>query len=361
MEKKVLLKWSDAKSKVKTKTKTQAMSKIKPRNKPKSTKNSNTDNKQKLHTRNVHASGYPIDELVKHHPPLLPFVVEKPDGNQTINFSDPVAVKTLNAALLDYYYQVKFWDIPKGYLCPPIPGRADYVHYIADLMAGDTADQIVNNSQIKGLDIGTGANCVYPILANRIYGWNMLATDIDPISVKSANAIVSSNSVLKEGINVRHQTNKLDIFKGVVKSGEVFEFCMCNPPFHASAQEAIAGSQRKVKNLTKHSQKRQSALAINLSQAKSKNQPKKQSLNFGGQANELWCDGGEIGFVKRMIEQSHSYAKQIKWFTCLVSKKEHLPAITQALDSLGSLEWKVVDMAQGQKISRFIAWRFNTN
>jgi 23S rRNA (adenine1618-N6)-methyltransferase len=356
VEKKAVLKCSDAKSKVKTKTKTQAMSKIKPKLTAKPQKNINADKKQKLHVRNVHGKGYPIDELVKKHPPLLPFVVEKPDGNQTINFSDPVAVKTLNAALLAYYYQVKFWDIPKGYLCPPIPGRADYVHYIADLLAGDTKDSIVNNYQIKGLDIGTGANCVYPILANRIYGWNMLATDIDPISVKSANTIVSSNPVLKEGINVRHQTNKLDIFKGVVNADEKFDFCMCNPPFHASAQEAQAGSQRKVKNLSKHSQKRQSAIANPSSQGMSKKQ--NQVLNFAGQANELWCDGGELAFVKRMIEQSQGFAKQIEWFTCLVSKKEHIPAIKQALDLLGCVEWKVVDMAQGQKISRFIAWRF---
>jgi 23S rRNA (adenine1618-N6)-methyltransferase len=52
---------------------------------------------------------------------------------ETIDFSDPEAVKSLNQALLISYY-----DIQMGYshyLCPPIPGRADYIHYIADLLA----------------------------------------------------------------------------------------------------------------------------------------------------------------------------------------------------------------------------------
>ncbi|MCF2946701.1 23S rRNA (adenine(1618)-N(6))-methyltransferase RlmF [Paraglaciecola aquimarina] len=303
----------------------------------------------RLHPRSLHSDGYPLDELVSHCPDLQTFVIIKPDGGKTINFSEPDAVKALNAALLDYYYQIKFWDIPTGYLCPPIPGRADYVHHIADLLAENQLKEVAKNSQVIGLDIGTGANLVYPILANRIYGWNMYGTDIDPVSIKSAENIILSNPVLKDNIQVVQQSKPTDIFTGVVASDQVFDFCMCNPPFHASAKEAQAGSMRKVNNLAKHAKKRQSHMAGS----------KIKSLNFSGQANELWCEGGELAFIQRMITQSPKFAKQIKWFTCLVSKKEHLPQLTKVLEQSADIDWKVVDMAQGQKISRFLAWRFN--
>lgn len=301
-----------------------------------------------LHKRNVHINGYPMAQLVLSYPALQGYILHKADNSETINFADANAVKALNAALLAHYYQVPFWDIPPGFLCPPIPGRADYVHYIADLLAGDQQERIPTGKHIKGLDIGTGANLVYPIIASRSYNWSMVGTDIDAKSIKSAKAIVNANPCLKNSIKLRHQQNSADIFTGVVKPDEKFDFCMCNPPFHRSAAEAQAGSQRKIKNLANHAKKRQSNIA-------NKNN---KGLNFAGQANELWCAGGELAFVQNMISESIQCAQQIKWFTSLVSNKQHIPALTQSLKHIKVAEMKIVDMAQGQKVSRFIAWRF---
>ncbi|MGJ8681587.1 23S rRNA (adenine(1618)-N(6))-methyltransferase RlmF [Paraglaciecola sp.] len=306
---------------------------------------------RRLHPRSLHLAGYPLEDMAKQIPALTAHLIVKPDGSHTVNFSDPLAVKALNAALLEYYYQIRFWDIPAGYLCPPIPGRADYVHYIADLLADDSPNENSKKQQIKGLDIGTGANLIYPILANRIYAWNMLATDIDPISIKSANTIVTSNPELRNAIKIKQQNNPKSIFNGVIEDDDVFDFCMCNPPFHASAKEAKAGSERKVNNLSKHAKKRQSKFVGN----------QKSGLNFAGQGNELWCVGGELAFIRCMIEESHRFARQIKWFTCLISKKENVTAISKTLEKINGIEFKVVNMAQGQKVSRFIAWRFNSN
>ena len=58
-------------------------------------------------------------------------------GDESVDFANPAAVKALNRALLRQDYGLDYWDIPAGYLCPPIPGRADYVHYLADLLAAD--------------------------------------------------------------------------------------------------------------------------------------------------------------------------------------------------------------------------------
>jgi 23S rRNA (adenine1618-N6)-methyltransferase len=286
---------------------------------------------------------------VQSYPTLQPHILIKPDGCKTINFANPNAVKALNAALLAHYYQVEFWDIPAGYLCPPVPGRADYVHYLADLLAKDNQGVVPTGNTIKGLDIGAGANIIYPIIASRSYGWQMVGTDIDPVSIKSANTIIGSNSVLTGNIKIRQQHAQQHIFTGVVKANEHFDFCMCNPPFHQSAEQAKAGSQRKVKNLAKNKSKRGSRLP-----------PSKQNeaLNFAGQSNELWCEGGELQFIQRMIVESREYATQIQWFSSLVSKKDNLVHIYKSLRELGVADVKTIEMAQGQKISRFVAWRF---
>jgi len=301
------------------------------------------------HARNLHKDSYPLTQLVQCYPALLPHVLIKPDGGKTIDFANPNGVKALNAALLSHYYQVQVWDVPAGYLCPPVPGRADYIHYLADLLAKDNQGLVPKGNTIKGLDIGTGANVIYPIIATRSYGWQMVGTDIDAVSIKSGNTIIASNSVLISQINVRQQREPQHIFTGVVKPDEHFAFCMCNPPFHQSAEQAKAVSQRKIRNLTKNKSKRGSPV---------NNQKQNATLNFAGQSNELWCEGGELQFIQRMIAQSPEYASQIRWFSSLVSKKDNLIQIYKSLRELGITEVKTVEMAQGQKVSRFVAWRF---
>lgn len=301
------------------------------------------------HPRNLHQDSYPLAQLVQYYPTLQSHIFTKPDGENSINFANANAVKALNAALLAYYYQVEFWDVPAGYLCPPVPGRADYVHYLADLLAKDNHGVVPKGNTIRGLDIGTGANVIYPIIATRAYGWQMVGTDIDPISIKSANTIIDSNSVLSGTIDIRKQHGRQQIFSDVVKPDEHFNFCMCNPPFHQSAEQAKAVSQRKLQNLSKNKVKRGSHTDT---------QKHKYALNFAGQSNELWCEGGELQFIQRMITESREYATQIDWFTSLVSKKDNLIHIYKSLRQQGVSDVRTIDMAQGKKVSRFVAWHF---
>jgi 23S rRNA (adenine1618-N6)-methyltransferase len=301
------------------------------------------------HPRNLHRDSYPLAQLVQSYPTLQSHILVKPDGGSSINFANASAVKALNAALLAHYYQVEFWDVPSGYLCPPVPGRADYVHYLADLLAKDNHHVVPKGKTIKGLDIGTGANVIYPIIATRTYGWQMVGSDIDPISIKAAVAIIDSNSVLTGNINIRKQHSQQNIFTDVVKADEHFAFCMCNPPFHHSAEQAKAASQQKVQNLTKNKLKRGSH---------ENTQKRGKTLNFAGQSNELWCEGGELQFIQRMIAESREYASQINWFSSLVSKKDNLQHIYKSLRHQGISDVKTIEMAQGKKVSRFVAWRF---
>lgn len=295
--------------------------------------------KQILHPRNLHRSRYDFPQLIKSCPELEPFVFVNPYGDQSVDFSNPQAVKTLNKALLAHFYGIANWDIPENYLCPPIPGRADYIHYLADLLATANGDVIPKGTDVKVLDIGMGANSIYPVIGHQEYGWQFVGSDIDKRAVSAATNIAAVNPSLAHHLAFRLQPNPSLIFKGIVKPGELFDLTLCNPPFHASAEEARMGSQRKVKNLGKQ-------------------KGREPVLNFGGQQAELWCEGGEVEFIRKMVQESTQIARQCCWFTTLVSKSAHLSMVYYALEKAGALEVRTIDMAQGQKQSRFVAWTF---
>lgn len=297
--------------------------------------------KEPLHPRNPHRGRYDFARLCKEKPALRCFVRKNPRGEDSIDFSDSAAVLCLNGALLSSYYGVGFWELPAGYLCPPIPGRADYIHHLADLLKDSAAAQGPAAKPVRVLDIGTGANCIYPILGSQSYGWQFVGSDIDLVSVAAAEAIVRGNDHLKKNIQIRHQEDKAAIFKGVIKEGEHFDLSMCNPPFHASAKEALRSNQRKRQNLSGQRVKKMAA-----------------QLNFSGTPHELWCRGGEIAFLKRMARESADFSAQVGCFSSLVSKSENIGLFKKTLSKSGASRIEVVEMRQGQKISRLVAWSF---
>lgn len=289
-----------------------------------------------LHPRNPHQGRYDLARLSRGYPPLQQHLVLSPGGEQTINFSVPEAVQALNAALLQHYYQIGYWQLPPGYLCPPIPGRADYIHYAADLLAGPAG--VPTGKQITLLDIGCGANLIYPMIASRSYGWRCVGTDIDELALKAAQLIIDSNPKLHGQISLRRQPDSNSILRGIIHPSDAFALTVCNPPFYGSAAEAAAANQRKRTNL------------------KLTDNP--QQRNFAGQQHELWCPGGELAFIKQLINESVAFAAQVGWFSSLVSQQSHLKALTMAARKAGAAEIKQINMQQGQKSSQLLAWRF---
>ena len=289
-----------------------------------------------LHPRNRHKGQYDFEALKAVCPELKAFVKPNHASIPSIDFANPVAVKLLNRALLKKFYGVEAWDIPDDYLCPPIPGRADYIHYAADLLALSNGGIIPKGPEVRVLDIGVGANCVYPIIGAAEYDWSFVGAEMDPGAYESAKRIVKLNPKLSERIEIRYQKDSNHIFKGMIKPEEQFALSICNPPFHSSAEEANEVSARKWRNLGK------AAVA-----------------NFGGKNNELWCPGGEIAFVTRMVEESAKMPEACLWFSSFVSKEASLGEIYGALRKAKTTEWKTIEMAQGQKKSRFVAWTFS--
>lgn len=288
-----------------------------------------------LHPRNRHRDRYDFAQLTEATPELAGFLRPGPHGETTIDFACPQAVKTLNRALLACFYQIQGWDIPDGFLCPPVPGRADYIHHLADLLALDNGEQAT--SQVSVLDIGVGANCIYPLIGQHEYGWRFTGSETDGQALRNAAHIIEANPALQRAVRLRRQKSSEQIFTGIIHKNERYDATICNPPFHDSEQSAREGSERKRRNLGYAPQ---------------------SGLNFGGRQQELWCEGGEVAFISRMISESRQFATQVRWFTSLVSKGEHLPVLYRALQEAGVARVVKKEMSQGQKQSRFIAWSF---
>jgi 23S rRNA (adenine1618-N6)-methyltransferase len=303
-----------------------------------------------LHPRNRHQGRYDMPRLLKASPPLAKFITKTPYGDLSIDFANPLAVKALNTALLSDWYGLQQWDFPEGFLCPPIPGRADYVHHLADLLAssdGGKESTIPRGWQVRVLDIGVGANGVYPLIGHGEYGWSYVGSDIHPAAINSLEKILAANPNIARHIELRRQTSPARIFTGIIDAEEEYDLTMCNPPFHASAAEAHAGSQRKWRNLGKTGHA-----------GKSGKSGKSATLNFGGQASELWCQGGEVGFITRMIDDSTKFKTSCAWFTTLVAQEVHVAKLERKATSAGAATVRVIPMSQGQKRSRILAWTF---
>ena len=279
-----------------------------------------------LHPKNKFNKGYDFDALIVENPLLKEFVLENKFGSISIDFSNPNAVKELNKALLFSYDKLNLWNFSDENLCPPIPGRLDYIHHLSDLLSEE--------KDIKILDIGTGATCIYPLLGVAEFNWNFIATDIDLDSLDSAQDIIDDNT-LDANIKLRQQFDEQQILKGILEEDDFFSATMCNPPFYKSAEEARGANRRKSRNLVNN--------AIR---------------NLSGNNNELWYKGGEKVFLHNYLYESSLFSNKSKWFTSLVSKKENVESLQNSAKKLGAEEFKVINMNQGNKVTRIVCWRF---
>ncbi|MCK5815177.1 MAG: 23S rRNA (adenine(1618)-N(6))-methyltransferase RlmF [Flavobacteriaceae bacterium] len=285
-----------------------------------------------LHPNNKHTDGYDFDKLTNHSDDLKKFVFVNQYGTQTIDFANPKAVKSLNTELLKMDYGIDSWDFSDENLCPPIPGRVDYIHHLNDLLNSSSLE-----NDISILDIGTGATCIYPLLGNKTYNWKFVGTDIDTDSLKNSQNIIDSNN-LSDLINLKLQPNSDTIFSEEIFDRKQFSASMCNPPFYASQYEAVEANARKLKGLGIETTKR----------------------NFGGSQNELWYKGGEKAFLHNYLYQSSLFKTNCFWYTSLVSKKENVESMIASLTKLKATEIKTIPMSQGNKVTRVVAWTFLT-
>jgi 23S rRNA (adenine1618-N6)-methyltransferase len=284
-----------------------------------------TSPKKGLHPKNKHRMGYDFEVLILKNRRLNAFLFENKFKVRSIDFSNPQAVKELNRSLLRHHYNIHFWDFPDDNLCPPIPGRVDYIHHLADLK---------QSQDVRVLDIGTGATCIYPLLGASEYQWKFVGTDVDSESLVSAQKIIDKND-LTDSIELRCQKDKKHILKNILQEEDAFTFTMCNPPFYKSKAEAVGANVRKSRNLG--------------------NTPIR---NFSGKNNELWYEGGEKAFLHTYLYESSLFPKASEWFTSIVSKKENVESLEKSAKKLKVKNFQVIPMHQGNKVTRVVAWQF---
>lgn len=293
----------------------------------------------RLHIRNKNRERYDLEALISVNAELEKHIKRNKFGVKSLDFANPIAVKLLNEALLNHYYGIKFWEFPDDNLCPPVPGRADYIHYVADLLSKNNRNIIPIGDKVTCLDVGVGASCIYPIIGVIEYKWNFIGAEVDPKSVKFARNIANSNSLLEGKIDCLLQKDTKHFFTGIIDRTDKIDVTICNPPFHASLEEAQKSTRRKVKNLTKKN-------------------PKEPKRNFAGIQNELVYEGGEYQFIYDMIQESKQFAKNCCWFTTLVSKQSNLKGIYKTLKALDVNNIETISMGTGNKSSRIVAWTF---
>jgi len=305
-------------------------------------KNNTDEEKLNLHLRNRNRKRYNLEAMTVSNPELIKYIQPNKLGVNSINFSDPTAVRMLNKAILNYYYGIEYWEFPKENLCPPIPGRAEYIHHVADLLSENNNGKIPIGNNVTCLDIGIGASCIYPIIGVTEYNWNFIGSDINPKSIKSAQNIVNSNPSLKGKVSCRIQNHPKFIFRGIIEKEDKIDITICNPPFHSSIEEALKGTRRKIKNLT----------------GEKMISPKR---NFSGNFNEMVYEGGEFQFMSNMISESKEVAKYCFWFSFLVSKESNLTRIYKILHEIKPTEIRTIEIKTGNKISRIITWTYLTS
>jgi len=292
-----------------------------------------------MHSENPYRERYNLKKYSKANSLLEKHIVLSPSGQQTINFSDSTGVYELNKAMLLADYKLEDYNLPKGYLLPPVPGRLDYLLNLRDFHSGKF--NIDKGAELRGLDIGAGANGIYCILGAQHFNWSMLGAESEIAAVKTARENIQLTNELKDKIKIRHQKNKIFFFKNIIQPKEQFDFSVCNPPFHSSKAQAIKGSLKKQSNLGNSADR------------------SNHFLNFEGQANELWCNGGEALFIKRLIKESIGFKSQVKIFSSLVSKVDSLVAIEKQLKKVKA-NHHIIPMDIGNKKSRIVVWWFES-
>ncbi|RDX62519.1 U6 small nuclear RNA (adenine-(43)-N(6))-methyltransferase, partial [Mucuna pruriens] len=304
--------------------------------------------------------------LASLYPSFQPFVqFSGGHARPTIDWTDFNATRELTRVLLHHRHALDWW-IPDGHLCPTVPNRCNYIHWLQHLLSSN----IIPNSDAKfrGFDIGTGASCIYPLLAASLHGWTFVGSDVTDVAIEWAERNVNSNPHISQLIEIRKVQGNANapcvevevsgnsdeitlsrstdtevaslpldllagenknyqgppILVGVVRDDEKFDFCMCNPPFFESLEEA----------------------GLN---------PK---TSCGGTSHEMVCPGGEKAFITRIIEDSTQLKQHFRWFTSMVGRKSNLKYLVSKLWEVGVAIVKTTEFVQGRTSRWGLAWSF---
>ncbi|KAM9171035.1 RNA N(6)-adenosine-methyltransferase METTL16 [Pangshura tecta] len=283
-----------------------------------------------MHARNRYRDKPPdFAYLASRYPAFRQHVQTSLSGRASLNFKDPEAVRALTCTLLKEDFGLTI-DIPLERLIPTVPLRLNYIHWVEDLIGHQDGDK---QALRRGIDIGTGASCIYPLLGATLNGWYFLATEVDDMCFNYAKKNVEQNNLsdLIKVVKVPQKTLLMDALKE--ESEIIYDFCMCNPPFFANQLEAKGVNSRNPRR------------------------PPPSSVNTGG-ITEIMAEGGELEFVKRIIHDSLQLKKRLRWYSCMLGKKCSLAPLKEELRIQGVPKVTHTEFCQGRTMRWALAWSF---
>lgn len=279
-----------------------------------------------MHPRNRYKDKPPdFAYLASKYPEFQQHVQTSLVGRPVVNFKEPEAVRALTCTLLKEDFGLTI-EIPLERLIPTVPLRLNYIHWVEDLTDGQKQLR-------RGIDIGTGASCIYPLLGATMNGWYFLATEVDDICFDYAKKNVEQNNMsdLIKVVKVPQKTLLMDALKEETEI--IYDFCMCNPPFFANQMEAKGVNSRNSRR------------------------PPPSSVNTGG-VTEIMAEGGELEFVKRIIHDSLQLKKRLRWYSCMLGKKCSLAPLKEELRKQGVPKVTYTEFCQGRTMRWALAWSF---
>ncbi|KLU82441.1 hypothetical protein MAPG_01513 [Magnaporthiopsis poae ATCC 64411] len=248
-----------------------------------------------------------------------------------LDFTDPVAFLQLTKSTLKRDFGLDI-ELPADRLCPPIPNRHNYILWLKELLDSSSYDR--PGGRLSGIDIGTGASCIYPLLGCTQRPWEFIATDLDEKSLSYAAENVKRNG-LKHRIRLVQRRVPEDPLIPLDELGvDSVDFVMTNPPFYESAEEMDR-------------------------LASSKMRPPDSACT--GAPVEMICDGGEVRFVGRMLAESLRLRHRVRWYTAMLGKLSSLEILVDGLRATEGLaaNFAVAEFVQGTKTRRWaVAWSF---
>lgn len=285
-----------------------------------------------MHKRNQYKTPPDFESLAHAYPPLQPHVIRAPeDGSPTIDFHDETAQRRLTQALLFRDFDIRL-EIPDDRLCPPVPNRLNYVLWLQDVLSHSSSQEQPPPTSIRGIDVGTGASAIYPLLACRLSpNWRIVATDVDTVSLASAQANVDRNGLSERISILRADPTGPILFPLIQDPAASFDFSMCNPPFYASAEEVVRSAAAK-------------ALSPN-------------AVCTGAEV-EMITAGGEEGFVGRMVHESLALGERCRWYTSMLGKLSSLTALVSLLRAHSITNYALTELVQGHTRRWALAWSF---
>uniref|UniRef100_A0A8D8YNU1 Methyltransferase-like protein 16 n=1 Tax=Cacopsylla melanoneura TaxID=428564 RepID=A0A8D8YNU1_9HEMI len=312
-----------------------------------------------MHPRNRYVVPPNFKQLAIEYPEFRKHLQQDLSGKLKFNFHDAEALRIFSTTLLHKDFGLTV-DIPPHCLVPTLPLRLNYILWIEDLLQANQFE-----GPVHGIDIGSGASCVYPLLACHTNSWSMLALECDPVSVDYARRNVQQNN-LQELISVKHTSSSDNShLESYLEPNVSYTFTMCNPPFFASSDD-LNWEHGREKNDSKQLESGKHEIDCDESslnkrnRSRNRNKRRKPPPNAQtGNKTELIAQGGEVSFVEKMI-QDNIDLRQIKIFTTMLGHKSSFIRVKQFL-----MEHPLVkqvsstEFCQGNTMRWGLAWTAN--